>query len=387
MFASAKLTYMTPDVFGLGGIQTYNRYQIMALRELLGEPRCRTISMHGPQAGGFDEPFQVDFAAGGTEIRHKVRFVLGAARRLSPGGIYWAALLHYAPVAWACARASVGTAVVNIYGYEMWTRPKRIHTLPLSRSWIISDCHATLDHAVERGMVDRSRSAVIWDPVDLNRLNPGPVRPEAAEALGLENDGRFRVLFLARMSRITRYKGQEPLLRAFAAANLPPTSELVYAGAGDLIDDLRVAAHELGIADRVKFLGRVPDAYLTELYRMASVFALVSRKQEDAGEGVPLTPLEAAACGVPIIVGNEDGSREAAVDGESGFVIRSRDQQSLIERLEQLANNADLRQRMGAAALERMQTHFSYPRFVAQHRDFLNRIGAETLPAAQRQVA
>src|SRR5690606_35728925 len=109
------------------------------------------------------------------------------------------------------------------------------------------------------------------------------------------------------------------------------------AGTGDRTDELRDLSRALGVADRVVLTGRVADDDLPALYRLASLFVLVSRRYEGGGEGLPLTPIEAAACGTPIVVGNEDGSREAVVEGTTGFLVRSRDVDELTNVLERAA--------------------------------------------------
>ncbi len=68
----------------------------------------------------------------------------------------------------------------------------------------------------------------------------------------------------------------------------------------------------------------------------------------------PCTPLEAAACGKPIIVSNQDGSREAAEDGESGFILYPFDLDALGDRISLLARDRELRDRMGRRAKERI---------------------------------
>ena len=179
------------------------------------------------------------------------------------------------------------------------------------------------------------------------------------------------------MKRAARYKGQEQLIRVFAKARVPADAELLFGGAGDLIDDLRALAFECGIADRVHFLGRINEEDLADVYRLASLFVLVSRKDTRAGEGIPLTPLEAAACGVPVIVGNEDGSIEAVVDEESGFVISPRDDAQLQSVMERCASDAELCGRIGAAGADRMRQLFSLQRFIEEHRALLGRIAEE----------
>jgi phosphatidylinositol alpha-1,6-mannosyltransferase len=98
---------------------------------------------------------------------------------------------------------------------------------------------------------------------------------------------------------------------------------------------------------------------LSDVYNGADIFVLVSDRGPGRGEGVPLTPLEAAACGKPIIVGNEDGSREAIIDGESGFIVSPRDLNSIRKAILRLVDNKELRENMGHSARLRVKREFS----------------------------
>lgn len=368
------ILYLTPGVFDMGGIARYGRYQIDALRSLVGSLDVRVVSMLGPEPGGFDTPFPVDFFAGGNRRRHKVLFTLASLSMLAPRSLYWSAHLHYAPLAFAYAKATRGIPIVNIYGLEVWSSPPRASKAVLPHCHVVSDCHATLDYAVSKGLVDPDKATVIWDPVDLERFHPAPPDPDLARRLGLALDGRFRVMFLGRLATGAMHKGPDALLRAFARAKLPHDAELVIAGSGDRLPALQELARELGLGERVRFLGRIAESDLAGLYRLASLFVLVSRRYEGGGEGIPLTPLEAAACGVPIVVGDEDGSREAVVEGETGFIVPSRDEDALVATLERCAASPDLLRKLGEGAARRAAECFSYERFVKEHAALLERL-------------
>jgi phosphatidylinositol alpha-1,6-mannosyltransferase len=76
-------------------------------------------------------------------------------------------------------------------------------------------------------------------------------------------------------------------------------------------------------------------------------------------EGLGLAALEAAACGLPVIVGDSGGAPETIRDGATGFVIPPRDHQQLAERLSWLLDNPQLAQRMGARGRRHVCEHFS----------------------------
>src|SRR5262249_52040550 len=89
-------------------------------------------------------------------------------------------------------------------------------------------------------------------------------------------------------------------------------------------------------------------------------------------EGIPLTPLEAAACGCPILVGTHDGSQEAVVEGQNGYRLDPYDIDTHAERIAALVLDDELRARLGRAAVRRIEAEFTYPGFLAKHRDLLS---------------
>ncbi len=119
----------------------------------------------------------------------------------------------------------------------------------------------------------------------------------------------------------------------------------------------------MGLEHKAFFLGSVPEAMLPDVYNLGDMFSLVSERGQGMGEGVPLTPLEAAACGKPIIVGNEDGSQEAVIDGENGRIISPRDPAAMRDAIATILLDDDNRRRMGLAARARIEAEFSYEGF------------------------
>jgi glycosyltransferase involved in cell wall biosynthesis len=102
--------------------------------------------------------------------------------------------------------------------------------------------------------------------------------------------------------------------------------------------------------DGVKFLGSVPNSELRELYSRASVFVLPSIE-----EGFGMVLGEAMACGCPVIASTNTGASELISDGTEGFIVPIRSPEVIADRLQQLADEPELRHRMGRAALARVQ--------------------------------
>ncbi|APR82153.1 Glycosyltransferase [Minicystis rosea] len=368
-----KILYLTPGCFDKGGISRYTRYQIEALYTIFGRDRVRTLSLLGPDADSLEHAFDVDFHASGNGPRDKaalIREAVTRAVRERPDVIH-AAHVNLSGMAVTLAAAVRARAVLNVYGLEVWSglRPDAAMGLRLVPH-VISDCHFTARYVRAHGTGKRAHIGVVWDCVDVDKLTPGAPRPDVLCKYQIPDPATgINVLTLGRLSQDAAHKGYDRLLEAFARASATvPELRLIYAGRGNLIEPLRARAAAMGLGDRVHFTGAVHEDDMIDVYRSAHVFSLASDRGRNRGEGLPLTPLEASACGVPIIVGNQDGSQEAIVGEANGFVIDPFDLHAHARRLIQLARRPDLRAAMGAAARERAESALSYQRFVAEHR-------------------
>ena len=368
-----KILYLTPGCFDKGGISRYTRYQIEALRTIFGRDRVRALSLLGPDAESLEHDFEVDFHASGNGARDKAALMRAAvtiALRERPDLIH-AAHVNLSGAALALCAAVDARAVLNVYGLEVWSglRGDAALGLRLVRH-VISDCHFTARYVREHGAGPQAKVDVIWGCVDVDKLTPGAPRPEVLRRYGIPDPTTgLNLLTLGRLSQDAAHKGYDRLLSVFAhAAATVPELRLIFAGRGNLVPMLRERAAEMGLADRVFFTGAIHEDDMGDVYRSAHVFSLVSDRGRLRGEGLPLTPLEASACGVPIIVGNQDGSQEAVVGEQNGFVVDPFDLDAHARRLIQLARRPELRARMGRAARDRAERALSYTRFVDEHR-------------------
>jgi phosphatidylinositol alpha-1,6-mannosyltransferase len=169
---------------------------------------------------------------------------------------------------------------------------------------------------------------------------------------------------LGRLNDDTRYKGSERLLDVLA--RLPDSSfEAVIAGKGNDLEHLKAFSRTVGVQDRVIFTGTIDEQHMPDLYRSADAFYLVSEAGYGKGEGIPLTPLEAMACGAPVVVGNQDGSREILDEG-GGLCCAPHDLESQTRYLLQLQEDKTWQQQERKTARARAEAVFGYPAFVAK---------------------
>jgi phosphatidylinositol alpha-1,6-mannosyltransferase len=200
----------------------------------------------------------------------------------------------------------------------------------------------------------RGRLLRLSPPVDLDRFRP----PENTDVRGV---GRCIAV-----ARLIPQKGLETLLRAWRVVldsnnRLRTAPELIIVGDGPLRTRLEHTIRRLELSDSTQLLGALPRAGVISELQRANVFALPVRTRL-AGlnpEGLGLAALEAAACGLPVIVGDSGGAPETVCEGETGFVVPSHDHRLLAQRLLLLLENPSLAQEMGARGREHVAAQFS----------------------------
>ena len=181
---------------------------------------------------------------------------------------------------------------------------------------------------------------------------PSGARDEARRALGLEGEGRV----LVQVSALTERKGVMELAKAFLA--LPPENrrgaKMVFVGEGELRPQLEALAAESAGAIRV--LGQLPPEEVRRVLWASDAFVLNTRLDPN-----PLSAIEAAAAGLPVVMSAAAGNiHEVVEDPKTGFVIRDISDPSDALRAVLAASDAQLAE-MGTRAVELARTHFDAP--------------------------
>lgn len=385
-----KVLFLTPGCFDKGGISRYSRYQIRALGNIVGEENVFVHSLLGPGSDDFEEEFPVSKFAGGTSLGNKITFVSGLFRWAlinRPQAIF-SAHVNFSAVARVLGSLVRAKTFLNVYGLEVWSGITRDAAWGLKKTdQVISDCYHTAQYLEDHALRPKGSVAVAWDCVDLEKFYPGPADPEILLKYDIPDPATgTNILTLGRLSHDAAYKGYERLLQVFGRlAPEQPTLRLIYGGRGDMTAFLKNKAKELGVADRVFFTGSIHEYDLADIYRSAHIFALVSDSGQGKGEGIPLTPLEAGACGIPILVSNHDGSREAVFENRNGFILDPFDLVELERVLVLLTVNGELRRSMATQARLVAEREFGFDSFVKKHRKLLAAWFPDKLPTLFRE--
>ncbi len=236
---------------------------------------------------------------------------------------------------------------------------------------IVATAQAEVFELLHMGAKQRSLKVVPCG-VDLDHFTPDG-------ALEKRRADRFRIVTL---SRLVPRKGIDTVIDALVDV---PDAELVIAGGGDgpdLVCDaearrLSARARERGVAHRVSLRGRVERDAAPALLRSADV-VVCTPWYEPFG----IVPLEAMACGVPVVVSSVGGLVDTVVDGVTGLHVAPRDPAGLARALNALRVDDHLRASMGRASVTRVRARYSWLRIAAEtldvYRGLIGRSAADT---------
>ncbi len=140
-------------------------------------------------------------------------------------------------------------------------------------------------------------------------------------------------------------------------------------GAGNYLEPLAFARHQLNLESTVTFIGAQPREKVKEELVWADVFLHAA-----VSEGFCNAVLESQVMQVPVVCSDADGLPENVEDGVTGFVVPRRDPQALAEKLEILAGSPELREKMGKAGRERVEKYFQLDDQVQKFEEFYHRV-------------
>lgn len=280
-------------------------------------------------------------AAHGAQIIH--------ARLRAPA---WSALL--------AARRTKKPFITTYHGtYKARSALKRFYNSVMARGDIvIANSEFIRDYILSQHEVDAARVRVVPRGVDVKRFDAARIEPGRISAFretcGLPPYDRRPLILLP--ARLTRWKGQVEAIRALAALE----RDAVLALAGDpqgrdaYVAELKALARELGVADRVAFIGHVQD--MPAAYAAAELVITPSIEPEAFGR----TAAEAQAMGRRVIAADHGGAREVVIHGETGWLAAPGDIDALSGAMENALALSDSRAfALGEAASARIRAEYS----------------------------
>jgi glycosyltransferase involved in cell wall biosynthesis len=239
-----------------------------------------------------------------------------------------------------------------VYWRKWWEQGERLRWLSLCAQSLLSSRTATAIVADSQYAAASIARALRLPPQKITVIYPGvdarffaPIQADAARAIREQHALDRYLLFV---SVITPHKNLDTVLRAYAMAR-PRDTKLAVAGkeyGSHLRDVIRPLLRDLEIDRDVEILGMVPDESLPALYAGAEGLLHVSHT-----EGFGLPPLEAMACGTPVIASN--GTSLPEVLDAAALLVDPNDLRAIAEAIDRLTSDAPLRQKLIACGRRR----------------------------------
>ena len=356
-FDLSKTLCITND-FGprAGGIETF----VVGLIQRM--PQNSVIVYTASQAGAaaFDAMWQRDYGVEVIRDSSKVllpsfrvgRKVRKLVRDRNIKSVFFGAAAPLALLAPGLRTVGVTKIVALTHGHEVWW----------SRLWPFTIAIARIGRAVDaltylgeftRGEISKaldSDSAAklvrIAPGIDTEHFTPRSDAKDLRESLGLGNKK-----VIVSVGRLVHRKGQDVLIESMPEIiKSIDDVHLLLIGEGPYKQELEKRIKNLGLANRVTFVGRVQYADLPRYICVGDVFAMPSRSRL-AGlevEGLGIVYLEASACGLPVIGGISGGAPDAVLQGETGFSVDGRSAHEVAEAIVRVLTDKELAQRLGA---------------------------------------
>ncbi len=257
------------------------------------------------------------------------------------------------PVGASLARHAGIPNVLSLHGGDLydpskWSSPHRHAPL---RRWVRRLLH-TADHLVGQSANTIANARRFYDPdLEISCIPLGIRRPPSTTADRRRLGFSQREVLLVTVGRLIARKAIDQLVATMS--HLPPTTHLLIIGSGPKEEELRRQATELGVVERVRFMGYVAEEEKFALLRMADLYVSTSQH-----EGFGLVFLEAMACGLPVVCYDHGGQTDFLEDGTTGRLLPLNAREAFTRAVASLIDDPAGRRRMGEAGRKRVEDYY-----------------------------
>lgn len=214
------------------------------------------------------------------------------------------------------------------------------------------------------------RNELIRNGFDVRKIEIHPPVPRGADSdLRSTFSDKNLILFAG---QIIRGKGVDVLLRALSLVNMP--FECIILGDGSHKEQCEKLSVRLGLHDRVRFLGFVPQEELREFYKECTAVAISSMWPEPFAT----IGMEVMRYGLPVVAFDVGGISDWLVDGNNGYLVPAGDCTAYAERLERLLRDKVLARTMGENGLKLVNEKFSFDSYIDDLEKMFSTVIAET---------
>lgn len=375
-----RLALVLDETF-VGGVELLMLDVFKGFDPRVVEPRLICLRTAGPLADDYRAAgFRVDVL--GRKGRFDARTLPRLIRVLRQGGTDAVLVTHHHRASLALGRlaarlSGVTVDLVAVHDMDLTSVGKRclprwaVGTLRAADALVLlapsQGDYLHREEQVGRRPWSRTKEVVIANGVATRMLPDAAERAAARAQLGLSPDD-FVIGIVARLSA---QKAHEVLLEAFSILHQRHRhARLVIVGGGEREAELKRLAGQLRLKDSVTFTGVRRD--VPTLLPAFDVSCLAS-----VHEGVPMAAIESMAAGLPMVVTDCGALRDIIVDGEQGYIVPVGDSVTMAHRLSALAEDSQLRNRLGQSARSRVQQMYRIEQTARGYQDLLvNLLGA-----------
>jgi PEP-CTERM/exosortase A-associated glycosyltransferase len=324
-----KHTMTSPPREEVDGFAFYRTKPLPGVLDAL--PVMRETALVGAVAQRLEEVVQLER----PDILHAHSPVLNALAALRVGRKLGLPVVYEVRAFWEDAAVDLGTATQGSLRYRA---TRALESFALRRCDAITTiCEGLRSDMLQRGVAS-DKIVVIPNAVDPGKFEYGGA-PNEALRRGLGLDGRTVLGFIG---SFYSYEGLDLLVHALPALRAARAEiALLLVGGGPMADQIKAQAAAQGVADAIRFIGRVPHDEVSAYYGLVDLLVYPRHSQRLTELVTPLKPLEAMARGRLVLASDVGGHRELIRDGETGFLFRADDVAALAKAaLDILANPA-----------------------------------------------
>lgn len=315
-----------------------------ASNELLNE-RFRTVGA---------EVAQINYGKGKLQYYRQLRQIV---RQHSITAVHIAFFNYFSAVPWLARLCGVRYIVYQernpgVLRASSWKRSLvrlRTHVAALPMTRVIAISKFIMRQLVEVG-IPENKIFLVHHGINAKLYSPDQrAKKELAEKFSIQPGE----IVLTALSYLKPHKNIDVILMACKElSNRGLAVRFFMIGDGEMRGQLENMSQQLGIADKVHWLGHIPDP--VPVLQACDIFLMVS-----TGEGFGLALAEGMACGPAVVASRSGAHPEIVEDGLSGLLVPPRDVKALADAIYKLAENKELRLEMARHGVERVRRHFT----------------------------
>jgi glycosyltransferase involved in cell wall biosynthesis len=292
-----KILVLTSNLKRIGGIEQYNKNLLRALNELK-ENAC---------------PIELKKSNLFFKLFFIVQFIMKALT-FRPD-IIFCGHINFSPAVYFFKKIFGYNYIVFTHGIDVWNIKNNLKIKALKNANLaVSVSQYTAEKLKKQIPSLNNKIYFLPNTVDGEKFYSKEKTRNLFLKYNLSADNKI-ILTVARLSANEKYKGYDKVIEALPLVLKEiPDTKYILVGTGDDLDRIKKLIEDLNLKEYVILAGRVEE--ITDYYNFCDIFVMPSK-----GEGFGIVFLEALACGKPVIAGNQDGSRDAILDGELGILV------------------------------------------------------------------